>query len=116
VGRNRRLVIWLPRVLAIGFAGFVGLFALDVLDAGYGPREMVLALLIHLIPTFGMLLATALAWRRPWIGAVAFAAWATWYLMAFWGRFPPSVFVVMSGVPLMVGILFLLSWRGHQPR
>lgn len=106
----QRWLIWTPRVLGLLFALFVSLFALDVFDAGYGLWGTLLALIIHLLPVFGLLIVLALAWRWPWIGVVGFAGFAAWYLLAFWGRFPWSVYLIMAGPPLLVGLLFGLAW------
>lgn len=85
-----QLVHWAPRIGLLAFAAFISLFALDVFDAGYSPLETLLALSLHLIPTFILVAVAILAWRRPWIGAVCCAGWAIWYLSLSWGRFPLS--------------------------
>jgi hypothetical protein len=112
-GRVRRLVFWVPRFALLAFAAFVGLFALDVFEAGYGFWETLLALVIHLLPTIVLLVAAMLAWRRPWIGATCSIGWAAWYLAEAWGRFPLSVYALLSGAPFLVGVLFVLEWRSR---
>jgi hypothetical protein len=109
--RVRHLVYWAPRIALLAFAAFVGLFALDVFGAGYGFRETLLALAIHLIPTAALLAAAGLAWRRPWVGAVCSIGWSAWYLAESWGRFPMSVYALLAGAPFLVGVLFALDWR-----
>ncbi|MBI1297758.1 hypothetical protein GC175_22710 [bacterium] len=110
----RRLLYWTPRSVSILFALFLSLFALDVFGAGYSPLEVTVALLIHLVPTFVLLAATALAWRWEWIGAVVFAGWAIWYTVVAWGAFPFSVYLLMVLLPLTVGLLFSLNWLFRQ--
>ena len=110
----RRLLYWTPRAIALLFAAFVSLFAMDVFGAEYSPWQVTLALLIHLIPSFVLLAATALAWRWEWIGAVVLAGWAIWYTIMTWGSFPFSVYLLMSILPLTVGLLFLLNWLFRQ--
>ena len=107
----RRLVYWVPRIALLAFAAFVGLFALDVLGAGDGFRDTLLALVIHLVPTAVLLAAAGLAWRRPWVGAVCSIGWSAWYLAESWGRFPMSVYALLAGAPFLVGALFALDWR-----
>lgn len=106
----RQIFLWTPRVLSLLFALFVGLFALDVFDEGYGLWKTVIALLIHLLPVFALLIGLALAWRWAWVGALIFLSFSVWYLATFWGRFPWSVYLIMAGVPFVVGLLWLVDW------
>jgi hypothetical protein len=100
---------WLPRILGVLFAAFLSLFALDVFGAGYGIWETIGALLIHLIPVWFLLVVLALAWRWPWVGSLAFLGFGVWYLSAAHG-FHWSVYLVMAGAPIAIGVLFLASW------
>ena len=119
--RVRRLVFWVPRIALLAFAAFISLFALDMFGAGYAPLELLLGLLIHLIPTGVLLVAAALAWRHPWVGAIACTGWAAWYLSMAWGEAVVSVYAVMAGARLLVGALFARDWgcpadQVHPPR
>ena len=106
-----RLVFWAPRVLAISFAVFVSLFALDVFGDGGGFWKTTVALLIHLIPTWIILFVLAISWRREWVGAVGYAALGVLYLGMAWNRFHWSTYVMIAGPLFLVGALFLISWR-----
>jgi hypothetical protein len=106
----KRILVWTPRILGILFALFVGIFALDVFGAGYGFWEMILALIIHLAPVFILLIGLAIAWRWEWVGAVVFLGFSAWYFVVFGGHFPWSVYAMMAGPPLLVGVLFLIDW------
>ncbi|MEZ4657013.1 MAG: hypothetical protein R2911_05530 [Caldilineaceae bacterium] len=106
----KRLIFWTPRILGILFALFVSIFALDVFGAGYGFWGAIAAFLIHLAPVYVLLIGLAIAWRWPWVGALIFMGFAGWYLMQAWGRFPTSVYLVMAGIPFVVGVLWLLDW------
>jgi hypothetical protein len=66
---SRRLLFWTPRILCILFAVFLSLFALDVFDEHLGFWKTLLALAIHLIPTWIVLGAMMLASRWQWVGA-----------------------------------------------
>jgi hypothetical protein len=114
--RIERLLYWLPRILAIVFAAFVSLFALDVFGAGYSLGETIQALLIHLIPTYAILIALIIAWRWEWAGAILFLALAVAYPLMFGTQFHWSVYVTMMTPPLLVAALFLLSWRYRTRR
>jgi hypothetical protein len=107
---SRRLLFWTPRILCILFAVFLSLFALDVFDEHLGFWKTLLALAIHLVPTWIVLGVLALTWRREWVGAILFNLLALWYLVTAWGRFHWSAYALISGPLCVVGILFLLNW------
>jgi hypothetical protein len=98
---------WAPRVLALLFALFVGLFALDVFSLGYGVWETAGALLIHLLPTWLLLIALAVAWRWERAGAFLFFGLALLYVLAFGGDFDWQSYLIMAGPPALIGLLFL---------
>lgn len=100
-----------PRILAILYALFLGLFALDVFSDTHGLLETVAALALHLLPTFLIILVVVLAWRRDLVGVVVFAGLAVAYVVWMWRRFPLHTYVVMCTPLLLVSFLFLLSWR-----
>lgn len=106
----RRSLFWAPRVLALAFAAFLSLFALDVFDETHGFAQTAAALLMHLIPTFVILLLLALAWRREWIAALGFGALGALYIGWTWGRFPLGTYVVISGPLFVMAALFFANW------
>ena len=57
-----KILYWSPRILGILVAILVSLFALDVFGEGYNFWEMIVALVMHLIPTFLILIALAVSW------------------------------------------------------
>jgi hypothetical protein len=104
------VLLWAPRIAGILVAAFLGLFALDAFEG----RSFVAALpafAIHLIPSFLVLAAVAIAWRFEWVGAVAFLGLAVLYAVMVRGRV--DWVAVISGPLLLVGILFLAAWRHH---
>lgn len=105
----KQAMLWSPRISAIIFALFISLFALDVFQEGVKPGEAIIGLLIHLIPTFVIAIAIVLAWRWEWVGAVVFAGWSILY-MATARNFHWSVYVIIAGIPFVIGVLFLLDW------
>jgi len=107
---GKQILYWLPRVLGILFVLFVSIFALDVFGQGYGFWETLLALLVHLIPSFILLAVVALAWRWGWVGAILYTGFGVWYLISSWGKFHWSVYLIMVGIPVFTGLLFLADW------
>jgi hypothetical protein len=110
----KRLLYWSPRILCLLFAAFISIFAADVFGAGYGFWKKILALLLHLIPTWIVLVVLAISWRREWVGGVLFVALGMFYLTMAWGRFHWSAYLCIAGPLFLVGILFLLNWRHRK--
>ena len=102
---TERVLFWIPRVLCILFAMFLSLFSLDVFSEGYGFGEAILALLIHLVPTYVVVIALAIAWRWEGVGAILFIALALVYLVVSRGEG-----WVISGPLSLLGVLFLFNW------
>ena len=109
-GTTKRILYWVPRVLTIVFAVFISLFALDVFGEGYGPWETVLALLIHLVPTYLVLIALAIAWRWEWVGAILFAGLGVLYIVVFWKEMDWVVSLLIPGPLFLLGGLFAANW------
>jgi len=107
---TKRVLFWTPRVLCILFAMFLSIFALDVFSEGHGFWETILALLIHLVPTYIVVIALVIAWRWEWVGAILFSALAVFYVVWFWGRFPLVNYLCISGLLVLAGVLFLFNW------
>lgn len=107
----QQLLYWAPRVLCIVTALFISIFALDVFNEGKGFLGTTVALLIHLIPTFLILIVLAVSWRREWIGGVLFVALAILYAVSSWNAsFASSAIPLISGPLVLTGALFLLNW------
>ena len=107
---SKRLLYWVPRILTILFALFVSVFALDVFGEHLSFWWLVLALFMHLIPTFVLLIVLALAWRWEWVGAAAYFALGVLYIVNFAGRFPVLTYVLIAGPLFLIGGLFAVNW------
>jgi hypothetical protein len=116
--RLKRALFWAPRVLGLLFALFISLFAFDVFGQGYTFWETLVALFMHLIPTWLVLIALAVAWRWPWAGAVLFAALGLAYIVIAPDRVDAIAYLLISGPLFLVAALFLADWfsgRALQP-
>ena len=102
---TKRVLFWIPRVLCILFAMFLSMFALDVFSEGYGFGETILALLVHLVPTYVVVIALVIAWRWEGVGAILFTALALFYLVTSRGES-----WIISGPLFLVGVLFVFNW------
>jgi hypothetical protein len=77
--RTKLLWDWLPRAGGIGIALFLALFAFDAFEGQESLGERAIALTMHLLPNFACLGLVAVAWKRPWVGAVGFGTLALGY-------------------------------------
>jgi len=107
--KKAKIIYWLPRILSLCFVLFLSLFALDIFSE-YKGWESILGFLIHLIPSFVLLVIAIISWEYDLVGAIAFLGSAVFYvLMVGFGR-PWSWYAGISGPATLVGILFLISW------
>jgi hypothetical protein len=83
---------------------------LDVFDEGLGLWQTVVALFMHLIPTWLVLAVLAVSWRSEWTGAVLYAALGVLYAYFAVVRRHPEWTLVISGPLFLIGGLFLLNW------
>ena len=103
-----RLLLWAPRVLAMLFAAFISIFALDVFGAAYTFWETIVALAMHMVPTALVLLALVIGWRWQWIGGILFLALGLVYILVF-REGDLIAYLLISGPLFLVGALFLSS-------
>jgi hypothetical protein len=101
----KQTLFWIPRILSILYALFLSLFALDVFNEGYNIRDTIIALLIHLVPTYLVVIALFIAWQREHIGGALFIALAMIYLIISRGES-----WIISVPFLLIGVLFLFNW------
>ena len=115
-----QLLYWSPRAMCIVFTLFLSMFALDVFGEGRRFWQTLVALTMHLIPTFLLLAVLWASWCREWIAGVLFPLLGVFYIVWAWNR--PfgtwSTLLVMAGPLVLTGALFLLNWhyRGQLRR
>ena len=105
-------MLWTPCIVGGLFALFINLFALNIFDVKLGFWGTIAGLFMYLI--LSILLATTIA--LAWLGmdrGLIFAGWSVFYLATARG-FHWSVYMIIAGIPLVIGILFLLDWIYHK--
>lgn len=108
----RKTLYRLPRVAGIFITFFVSLFALDVFTGEAPVWRMMAAFLVHLLPSFAMAIILVLAWKREWIGFLAFLSVAVFFLRFLFPN-PLDQFgllLLFSGPMAAVAVLFLVNW------
>jgi hypothetical protein len=96
----KKIFYWLPRVLSILFIVFISVFALDA----FNEPKWLLALLIHLIPTYILIIETIIAWKYEKIGGIVFILSGVIFLIT--SRFQATVVSIPA---IVIGVLFLLG-------
>jgi len=107
--QQKSVIFWAPRILSILFIIFLALFALDVFEEGRGFWGTALALFIHLIPNFVLVIILILSWKWEWIGGILFNAAAVFYIASF-DNVDIYAYIFISGPLFLTGILFLIGW------
>lgn len=102
------ILFWMPRGLAILFAGFIGMFALDAFSEGHGFWSTMLAFAMHLVPMLILICVIVVSWRREWIGAVVYFVLAVLYWLNFSAK--PTWILTIAGPLLLLAALYLLGW------
>jgi hypothetical protein len=114
--RLAKLIHWAPRVAAILIIFFISLFSLDVLEMKASPLELLGGLLMHNIPSIGMVVLLLFAWKRPVVGFVAFlvaaALFAIFFVRGIYSL--PNMLLFVFPV-LLVAFLFYADWKWLKP-
>jgi len=70
---KEKIILWLPRLLCIAAILFVSMFALDAFEPGMPIGQQLLNFMIHLIPSFVLLLFFWFSWKWPYVGGIIFS-------------------------------------------
>ncbi|MDD4785192.1 MAG: hypothetical protein PHH12_01935 [Candidatus Shapirobacteria bacterium] len=92
-----KIFYWLPRILSVLFIVFISMFALDVFEEA----KWFLALLIHLIPSFILIILTVIAWKNEKLGGMTLIIVGVFSLIYF--RFES---LIISIPIIVIGMLF----------
>jgi hypothetical protein len=116
---------WMARVLCVLAVAFISLFALDVFSEGVGLGQKIVAFLLHMIPSFALIIFLIIAWKHELVGGILITLIGLVGSMGVYslnyGR-SHSISIglraaAMIGVPfVIVGLLFIFSHFLHRPR
>lgn len=117
--RSMKIMHWTPRILCILAILFVSLFAFDSFDPKYTFWHQVQAFLMHMIPSFVLIILLIVAWKWELVGgsiliilALGFSPWI--YIQNY--HMNQSVWMSLLIIlaitfPFMLsGVLFLISY------
>jgi len=118
--RSAIFLHWAPRILCILAILFVSMFSLDAFQAGMSLKDQLLAWLMHMIPSFILILVLVIAWIWENIGGIIFISLGLAFSpFIFWGNYTHNhsvwmsiLIILMITFPfILVGILFMLSYH-----
>ena len=102
-----------PRILGILFSIFISMFALDVFGE-YGFPEILVALFMHLIPTFVLIIILIIAWKKEKLGGILFIVLGIGYPIMTKGRMDFITYLIIPGPLFLTGILFILNSKNKK--
>ena len=109
------ILTWFPRILALLFAGFISIFALDSMEGHDSFIQKTGHLLVHLVPTAAVLVALWLAWNHRILGGLVFMVLGMIFTIHF-GTWKETGLFLMFSLPLFVtGVGFIFSRYGQIP-
>jgi hypothetical protein len=114
IAHKTTFVTWLARGLSFFFAIFISLFASDTFYEKLEFWDKALELLLHLTPTFLVLLVLLVSWYQELTGSIIYSLLSMMYIIIFWGRFNLIIYLIISGVLFLNGVLFYISWRQNR--
>ena len=115
-----KLIHWLPRISCILAILFISVFALDAFNPEKTVLQQIGDFLIHLIPSFVLIIFLFIAWKREFIGGIIFIlvglGFSPFVFMhnykmnqSFWMSL---MIILLITVPfVIVGTLFIVSHR-----
>ena len=113
--KQKKFIVWAPRIIAIAFACFLALFSLDVFGVGYTFWQTVVAFLMHNIPVFVLAAVIAISWKYELVGAVVFALAGIAYMItaAINAPFPQSISwsITIAGPARFISALYFAGWK-----
>lgn len=108
--KPNKILHWTPRVLSIIMILFVSIFALDIFGESYSFWVTIWALLMHLVPTFLLILITVTAWKREAIGGAIFIVFGFAYIFMAGTNLQLLTHLLLPTPVIIMGILFVLNY------
>jgi hypothetical protein len=113
-----KLLYWMPRILCILVILTVSIFALDAFDPKLTAWQQILGFIMHLVPSFILIILLVVAWKWELIGGMIITILAlglTPGIFILNYRMNHSVWISLLVIALitlpfiLAGILFILS-------
>lgn len=108
VSFNTFKFIWIPRILMIVFIVFFSMFSLDAFGGDAPFLDQLAGFLIHMLPSFVMILFLILSWNHPVTAGYIFIILGVVFTFFFetYERLPNLLTISLT--PVITGLLFLV--------
>ena len=106
---GRDVVIWAPRIVGLGLACFLGIFALDSLSSPQGILGTAIAVIMGLLPALIVLGAVIVGWKHAAAACGLFVVLTAIYTISALSH--PDWIALISGPLALEAVLFFVSWR-----
>ncbi len=115
---STKALTWTPRILCILAILFISLFALDSFSSEHSFWQNLGDFLIHLIPSFVMLVVLIVAWKWEKVGGIILTSIGfAWCIFVFFLNYKRTHSVATSLLDILIvsipfvlaGILFVIS-------
>lgn len=100
--------LWIPRVLSIAFILFISIFALDSFGTEGPLYQEIFAFLIHLIPSFILIIILYFFWKKPLYCGLSFIIIAVLFTVFFNAYRNLFSLILISFLPAFIGFLFII--------
>ncbi len=104
---SMKLLPLLPRLLSILAIAFVSIFALDLLEHGI-LGEYFLTFLMHMVPSFTLMIILAIAWKWELIGGIIYVLLGIGISPLIYTDSYVTIVLITSPF-ILAGLLFILS-------
>ena len=109
--RGNRHLTWILRILLILMILFWALFSLDVFEENQGFWNILVAFLMHNVPSFLMIFILIVAWKWEHIGGMLLMlcifGFAIFFIVRS-GQFSYGT-LIMVGIPFLIGAMFVVN-------
>ena len=100
---KNKTLYYLPRVLIIAYLIFISSFALDEFDGSFILKE-IFGFMIHLIPSFIVLIVAVYAWKKEFLGGLALIFLGIVFAVFFHRM---NTFIAACAPLITIGLLFI---------
>ena len=109
-----RALIWAPRIITLAFALLIAAFAADVFGEGRPFGWVMIALIMHLIPSIVVAAIAVVAWKYEWFGATAAGFLALLYFLTKGSALPWYDTVFIAGPLAVIALLYGVNAFRHR--
>lgn len=124
--KTNTIFFWLPRLLAIFAIAFISSFALDAFAPGLTLWQQLGGFLMHMLPSFVLIIFLIIAWRKQLIGGILFILIGLISTPVIYlhnlnvNHFPPNQCLIIVSIVclpfVVIGLLFLFNHRSKRNR